>query len=164
MLRQGISPILASVIIIAVTIVIAIGVIGWVMGLWSGFGSTESLQIYPDSWLRYNPSKHKVRVFLHVKNTGTIPIVITKVEIAGKGECVKSDKEWTLPPGAEAYLKNNGQLGDPSGVTSSTSGLGLLLFDGCDIDVSTNYQIKVYTDSGNVYMGVLRLESIIGQQ
>jgi len=33
-LNKAISPILATVILIAVTLVIAIGVIGWIMGIW----------------------------------------------------------------------------------------------------------------------------------
>ncbi|MEM2659536.1 MAG: archaellin/type IV pilin N-terminal domain-containing protein, partial [Zestosphaera sp.] len=42
-LNKAISPILATVILIAVTLVIAIGVIGWIMGIWGSFGATETL-------------------------------------------------------------------------------------------------------------------------
>ncbi|MEB3779426.1 MAG: DUF4352 domain-containing protein, partial [Desulfurococcales archaeon] len=49
--RQGISPVIATVIIVAVAIAIAIAVAGWIMGLWGGFGKTESLKVFPDSYI-----------------------------------------------------------------------------------------------------------------
>jgi len=53
-LSKGIEPIIAVVILIAVTLVIAIGVIGWIMGWWGTLGSTENLQFYPDSYMYYH--------------------------------------------------------------------------------------------------------------
>jgi flagellin-like protein len=48
---RGIEPIIAVVILVAVTLVIAVGVIGWLMGWWGGMGQVESLVIHPDSKL-----------------------------------------------------------------------------------------------------------------
>jgi len=44
---RGIEPIIAVVILVAVTLVIAIGVIGWLMGWWGTLGTVESLQLMP---------------------------------------------------------------------------------------------------------------------
>jgi len=77
-LYRGIEPIIAVVILVAITLVIAIGVIGWIMGWWGTFGATESLQFYPDSYIQ--GSQH---VYLHLKNTGSASAVIYKVEVSG---------------------------------------------------------------------------------
>jgi flagellin-like protein len=80
-LSKGIEPIIAVVILIAVTLVIAIGVIGWIMGWWGTLGSTEQLQFYPDSYI--NATTDSEKLYLHVKNTGSASAVIYKIEISG---------------------------------------------------------------------------------
>lgn len=135
LLRRGIEPIIAVVILVAVTLVIAIGVIGWIMGWWGTFGATESLQFYPDSYIQVQNTGGTL--YLHLKNTGSASAVIYKVEISGvetitttpnfEGETVKSG---TVPPGTEDTLTIT--------LTSSyTSG--------------ANYLVKIYTRAGNVY-------------
>jgi len=128
--NKAISPILATVILIAVTLVIAIGVIGWIMGIWGTFGTTETIQIYPDSKLYSDGT-----IELHVKNTGTAAATIFKIEVVG----VDSTKtETTLTPGEEATITAN---------IAKT------------ITAGTSYQIKVYTKAGNVYSITLMAEA-----
>ena len=128
--RKAISPILATVIIIAVTLVIAIGVIGWIMGIWGSFGSTESLQIYPDSYINVSNKS----LVLHVKNTGTAASKITKIEIVG---VVSLDVSYSLSPGEEKTF------------TPTSSKIE-------DCTPGTSYQVKVYTAAGNVYSAVVQ--------
>jgi hypothetical protein len=121
------------VILVAVTLVIAIGVIGWIMGWWGAFGATESLQFYPDSYIDVANNE----LYLHLKNAGSASAVIYKIEISGietladtenfSGEKVQSG---TVGPGTEDTLTIS--LSE-----SYTSG--------------TNYLIKIYTRAGNVY-------------
>ncbi len=144
--RKAISPILATVIIIAVTLVIAIGVIGWIMGIWGTFGSTESLQLYPDSYI---DAGNKVLV-LHVKNTGTAASTIQKIEVVGI-ESISSETVTTSP------------VGGASGTTvlgSFTIGPGVDMYINVPLTGSytsgTSYQVKVYTAAGNVYSIVVQ--------
>jgi len=136
-LNKAISPILATVILIAVTLVIAIGVIGWIMGIWGSFGATETLQVYPDSFI----DSDKKTLTLHVKNTGSATAVIYRIEIVGL-HTVTSDfnfstgttttstgSEVSLPPGQEGYIV----------VTADNPIPG------------TTYQVKIYTRAGNVF-------------
>ncbi|MEM4655871.1 MAG: archaellin/type IV pilin N-terminal domain-containing protein [Acidilobaceae archaeon] len=51
-MKKAISPVVATVILIAVTIVIGVAVAGWLMGIWGGLGGTEALKIYPNATLR----------------------------------------------------------------------------------------------------------------
>ncbi len=129
--RRGISPVLATVIIIAVTLVIAIGVIGWIMGIWRGFGTTESLQPYPDSYIT------GTTLYLHLKNTGTATAVIYKVEIVGLDTISSSPSITSLTPGQEATVTIT--------LTSTASS-------------GTQYTVRIYTTAGNVYTTQVRAE------
>ena len=125
LLRRGIEPIIAVVILVAVTLVIAIGVIGWIMGWWGTFGATESLQFYPDSYINATTSP---TLYLHVKNSGSASAVIYKVEIPGVTTI--STATVTVTPGNETTLK--------------------LTFSGT-VTAGANYLVKIYTRAGNVY-------------
>jgi len=81
LLRKGIEPIIAVVILVAVTLVIAIGVVGWIMGWWGAIGATESLQVIP----RQQSCTMLMEWVLSftLKNAGSASAVIYKVEISG---------------------------------------------------------------------------------
>ena len=137
-LSKGIEPIIAVVILIAVTLVIAIGVIGWIMGWWGTLGSTENLQFYPDSYIQSNT------LYLHVKNTGSAVAVIYKVEISGLGTAA----------GASTVTSVTGTIRvSGNEVTVSPGGEGIVVFDISNVTpvAGANYLVKVYTRAGNVY-------------
>ncbi|MEM1604440.1 MAG: archaellin/type IV pilin N-terminal domain-containing protein [Zestosphaera sp.] len=139
-LNKAISPILATVILIAVTLVIAIGVIGWIMGIWGSFGATETLQVYPDSFI--NATANTKILILHVKNTGSATAVIYRIEIVGLYTATSNfgfstgfttstgtATEVSLTPGQEGYIVV--AAGNPI--------------------PGTTYQVKIYTRAGNVF-------------
>ena len=123
---RGIEPIIAVVILVAVTLVIAIGVIGWIMGWWGTMGAVKSLQIYPDSYIN---TSHLV---LHIKNTGSATAVIYKIEIVGVNT---TDTTISLTPGNETTL-----------TISFTD----------TVTAGANYQVKLYTKAGNVYSATVK--------
>jgi flagellin-like protein len=128
---RGIEPIIAVVILVAVTLVIAIGVIGWIMGWWGTLGTVESLQLMPDSKLYDDGS-----VVLHVVNKGSAAAVVYKVEIVGLGST--TIPETTLTPGADTTIS----------ATISATG----------IVAGASYNIKIYTKAGNTYQITLVAE------
>ena len=130
---KGIEPIIAVIILVAVTLVIAVGVIGWLMGWWGGAGQVESLVIHPDSKLYADG-----RVVLHVENKGSAAAVIYKVEILGVGSADINPVK-TLSPGAEGTIEATVQ--DAQLVAGAT------------------YVVRVYTKAGNVYPITLRAEA-----
>ncbi len=150
--RKGISPILATVIIIAVTLVIAIGVIGWIMGIWGGFGSTESLQIYPDSHINTTANN----LVLHIKNTGTASATFQKIEILG-GDVID-----TSSSNAIAYQPLGGTNSTVNGLSKVTIGAGeegyLYIALSRTYTSGATYQVKIYTGAGNVYSAVVRAD------
>ena len=129
MKRRGISPVIATVIIVAVAIAISIAVAGWLFGLWGSYGATEQLQVMPDTTLSGST------LTLHVKNTGSKSVVITKVEVVGLGEATPTNSSTlsvSLSQGTDAVL--------PLTLNKSAT-------------PGAQYLIKVYTDSGGVYQG-----------
>ncbi len=134
MRRRAISPVIATIIIVAVTIAIAIAVAGWLMGLWGSYGSVEQLTIMPDSTI--TNSSGTIVLSLHVKNTGSKSATITKIEVVGIGTATSINGTTTasLPQGYDSTFP----------VEIAATGT---------YSAGTQYLIKVYTDSGNVYQG-----------
>jgi len=137
-LSRGIEPIIAVVILVAVTLVIAIGVIGWIMGWWGTFGATESLQFYPDSYIRGN------QLYLHLKNTGSASAVIYKIEVAGIGTVTGTITTTGTPAGTITISGTEVTVGPGAeGTLVATLPNGAL--------AGANYLVRIYTRAGNVY-------------
>ncbi len=120
-LKKGISPVIATVIIVAVAVAIAIAVVGWIMGIWGTFGTTEALKVLPDSNI-----VGKV-LYLHVRNEGTASAKITKIEAGVLGT---NTTTFVITPGLDTTLT----------VTLNKTAT-----------VGATYSIKIYTSAGNVY-------------
>ncbi|ABM80201.1 archaellin/type IV pilin N-terminal domain-containing protein [Hyperthermus butylicus] len=140
---RAISPVIATVIILAVTVAIAIAVIGWITGLFGATTSgTEQLIIYPDSKLYCYTSS--ATAILHIMNKGTADSVIDKIEIAGLGTTDsftvngQTVDEYTLTRGSDATIE---------ATISSTCTAG------------ASYQVIVYTKSGYMVSTVIVAET-----
>jgi len=134
--NKAISPILATVILIAVTLVIAIGVIGWIMGIWGSLGGpSESLVVVGSS---ATCSSNELKFNLSITNKGTADAVIKKVEVLGIGSTT-TISPTTIPRGTSTDIT----------VTVSVP-------RDCPAPGST-YQVNVYTAAGNVYSTVIKI-------
>lgn len=144
-LNKAISPILATVILIAVTLVIAIGVIGWIMGVWGTLGGpSESLVVVGGPATCYNDTTDtkKISFNLTITNKGTADANISRVEVLGI-----SGKASITP----STLISRGNSSD---VTVTLSEI-----PSCPV-VGSTYQVNVYTTAGNVYSTVIKITEI----
>ena len=145
MLRRGIEPIIAVVILVAVTLVIAIGVIGWIMGWWGTFGATENIQFFPDSNIAI-AAGGSANLYLHVKNTGSASAIIYKIEVLGIGSATISEA-INVNPGGSVSVSDGEATMAPGGEATIVCSLG-----GENVAVAgAKYQVKIYTRAGNVY-------------
>jgi Fe-S cluster assembly ATPase SufC len=135
------------VILVAVTLVIAIGVVGWIMGWWGAIGATEQLQIYGDSKLKVTDSS--VTVELHVANKGSASAVIYKIEVAGVAATSMSERT-----GTGITCSNNMCTVTPGGDGTITASD----FTGLTVVPGASYVVKVYTKAGNIYQITLVAE------
>jgi len=126
--RRGISPVIATVILIAVTLAIGIAVAAWLMGVWGGLGGGEQLRIFPESNLTVIDS-NQAKLNLVVKNEGSRDVVIRSVTVAGY-PCTGDNVKKTVGVGKDEKLE-------------------------CTVNAplaaGASYEVKVYTEGGSVF-------------
>jgi flagellin-like protein len=143
--RRGISPVIATVIIVAVAIAISIAVAGWLMGLWGGFGQTESLKVFPDSYADAGTDKF----YIIVQNTGGSPAQIYRIDIAGNN-FTTFDVDNNLDGKAD-------KTGQTSVTVNPGEKLAIIVDVSSTIDVASGvaYTVTIYTEAGNVYTSIV---------
>jgi len=72
--KKALSPVVASIILIAVTVAVSIAVAAWMGALTIGFMGTEQLTLSKLTWTDNGFS-------LWVNNTGTKDVVITQIQV-----------------------------------------------------------------------------------
>ncbi|MEM0366120.1 MAG: archaellin/type IV pilin N-terminal domain-containing protein [Acidilobaceae archaeon] len=123
-MKKAISPVVATVILIAVTIVIGVAVAGWLMGIWGGLGGTEALKIYPNATLKDNELKFTV------KNEGSRDAKLISVRVEGLGDCSDFQPE-VVKVGAITTITC--EIKDKEATPGAV------------------YTVRVYTEAGNAY-------------
>jgi flagellin-like protein len=132
--RKAISPIIATVILIAVTLAIGVAIAAWIMGIWGGMGGTETLKILPNSTLTVN--NDRVTLKLTIKNDGSRDARVVGVEVGvGARVCKLSNPFTTISAGAM--------------VTGTADG------NCSELTPGASYTVKVITEAGNVYQAML---------
>jgi len=159
-LSKGIEPIIATIIIVAVTLVIAIAVIGWIMGWWGALtGGQESLYIYADSKIIADTNNKNINMSLHIANRGGASASIYKIEVAN---CIIEGGD--INPSLIKYKTMSGSIN-----VDTTNNLIVLSpgFEGyvyipkgtCSLVPGTTYSVKIYTRAGNQYPANLVVEA-----
>ena len=142
---RGISPVIATVIILAVTVAIAVAVIGWITGLFgAATGGTEQLQIMPDSYIKVNDSG--TYIVLHIVNKGS-DATIYKVSVLSLGDADLANAAVT----GDA-VKNNDNT-----ITIKAGGDATIIAEipGANAVPGTSYTVKVFTKNGNMFTGTV---------
>jgi flagellin-like protein len=130
---KALSPVVASIILIAVTVAVSVAVAAWMGGMTVGFMETEELKIT-------NVVFGTDTVVLTVSNTGTTSVVISQVSIDNvvqdtivltQADGSDPANEMTLPKNAKGYE------------------LEVTLAD--DVVSGNSYAMKVVSTKGNYY-------------
>jgi len=135
---SGISPVVATVILVAIAIVIAIAVAFWASGLVGVFTRFEKIEIRA---AYAQPAGGGYHVILFVNNTGSATATIDDVYVNGvpgatyqinEHTCTVTDNKMTCRPGEGGVIEVSNPPGGQfvPGVT---------------------YEIAVHTSSGNLY-------------
>ena len=80
--RKALSPVVAAIILIAVTVAVSIAVAAWMGALTIGFMGTEELKILG---VAFKGGAMPSGIDITVRNTGTTSVVISEVRSGGKG-------------------------------------------------------------------------------
>jgi len=130
--RKGISPVIATVILIAVAVAIAIAVAFWAAGLTGAFTRFEKLEIssaYANS---------ATSIVLNVQNTGSSDATIVDIFINGKPE------SSFVPAGTAAPVP-------PISLTSGSKQTITITIAAPGLTSGVTYDFKVHTAAGNDY-------------
>jgi flagellin-like protein len=121
--RKALSPVVASIILIAVTVAVSIAVAAWMGALTFTFTSTEQLQITD---LEFTTTGH---IYARVRNTGTSPVTLTST----------------------AYV--NGQATTITNSTLTISANSGAVFDILyQWDYGNTYEVRLQSTKGNAFL------------
>jgi flagellin-like protein len=110
--KKAISPVIATIILIAITIVIAVAVAGWVFGLFKSYSGGPAVQILASS-SSCKASTGQCTIF--VDNTGNNAVQVNSVLL--NGNTVTLTASQTIPAGAQGATIS---FSVPSTITLST--------------------------------------------
>ena len=131
--KKALSPVVAAIILIAVTVAVSIAVAAWMGALTFGFmGSSEQVKIIG---VQFTTEDSSEVIKLTLQNTGASAVVIT----AGKvnDETITS---FTVSVGGQTVSDNTVDPGETAVVTITK-----------DWDPGTSYNVGVVTKAGNVF-------------
>ena len=131
--KKALSPVVAAIILIAVTVAVSIAVAAWMGALTFGFmGGSEQVKIIG---VQFTTEDSSEVIKLTLQNTGASAVVIT----AGKvnDETITS---FTVSVGGETVSDNTVDPGETAVVTITKNW-----------DPGTSYNVGVVTKAGNVF-------------
>jgi len=96
--RKALSPVVASIILIAVTVAVSIAVAAWMGALTFTFTATEQLQITD---LDFSAAGH---IYVRVRNTGTSPVTLTSTAYVNGQPCTISNQTLTVSANSDALF------------------------------------------------------------
>ena len=125
--KKALSPVVASIILIAVTVAVSIAVAAWMGALTFTFMATEQLQIT-------NMQFSTGHIYLTVNNTGTSPVTINEV--------------WVNNVKETDAVQNGTSTGPPFTLDANT---GLVIDIPYSWTTGSNYQVKLVSSKGNQF-------------
>lgn len=141
MKQRAISPIIATVILVAVTIALAVGVALWFSGIIGGAGSHEQLLVLPDGNITVSSSSTPpVSLYLHVKNSGSIDSQIISIKV-GNYTIQISSVSTPTPSGSNYIIV---PAGKDVWIYATFNSYGFI--------PGSSYKITVVTAAGNSYI------------
>ena len=96
--KKALSPVVASIILIAVTVAVSIAVAAWMGALTFTFMGTEQVKVTDLEFVTGTPKVLRVRV----QNTGTSPVTINQAWVNGAQQTITA---FSVPANSE-YLLN----------------------------------------------------------
>ena len=128
--KKALSPVVASIILIAVTVAVSIAVAAWMGALTVGFMGTEELKITSMTFTNNTTTDFIVVI---AKNTGTTAVTLNGVTVNGAA------------PTAVTYLSGT----DATGAVAANAQVTITIT--YDWTSGSNYQVKLTSAKGNSF-------------
>ena len=124
--KRALSPVVASIILIAVTVAVSIAVAAWMGALTIGFMGTEEIRITNAEFASDGTAD------VYVKNTGTAAVTIEEVYVNGVA--------------AESFTQ------DPTGAIGANDEVTVTVTPSADFVDGNSYQFKLVSSKGNPFV------------
>jgi archaeal type IV pilus assembly protein PilA len=134
---KALSPVVASIILIAVTVAVSIAVAAWMGALTIGFMGTEELKITSMTFTN-NTAGTIDYIVVVAKNTGTTPVTLNGVTVNGVTPTVAATYSSTPPAPA-----------DTTGAVAANAQVTVTIT--YDWTSGSNYQVKLASAKGNSF-------------
>ena len=136
--KKALSPVVAAIILIAVTVAVSIAVAAWMGSLTFTFMETEEIVI---TSLEFEAGVANGTITVNARNTGTTDVIIISATVNGEAVDMVED-DYTIPAG------------------ESTPNIEL---EGLTFNAGTNYNIQLLSSKGNkfAYTGTATVDSSI---
>jgi len=138
--KKALSPVVASIILIAVTVAVSLAVAIWMGALSTGFMATEQL-----SFIDCQYASDLTHVNITLKNTGSGSLTISKILINGY---LNTTKGWTVQGSADATLTPNEQVVIKVLASAYPNAAGIV---SDKFDRGANYAFTVITSKNNQF-------------
>lgn len=130
--RKALEPLIAAIILIAITLVIAIAVVAWILGVFGGaVGGKEELQVFPNTTLSFNGNNWTLNVT--ARNSGSVSAQIIEIRV-GNVSCTNIQPTTTI--GAGQTVTITATCGSQNSFAPGVS-----------------YTIRILTAAGNYFYG-----------
>ncbi|MEM0085229.1 MAG: hypothetical protein QW743_07780 [Candidatus Methanomethylicia archaeon] len=155
--RKGISAIMVSLILLAVSLGMAIAYASTMMGWFSGAINIVKIDA-SESKIILSPSNNKARIQIVLRNTGTTTIKISKIEIDTEKSNEKANITFSPNNGATINLTNSLQFGQIYGSSKDVvvdADNKLLIPQGCVATIYFEINSQGDWKIGNIYRAVI---------
>ena len=136
--KRGISPVVATVILVAVTIVVAVAVAYWMGGIAGLYTRYEKLEI-SSIYAEYDANSKNWTITVTVKNTGSADATIDNVLLNGK-------PHGTVSAGLNVTLPVSLTVGSQKAITITISHEGYESFAS-----GVSVEVRLHTAGGQEY-------------
>ena len=133
--KKALSPVVAAIILIAVTVAVSIAVAAWMGQMTFGFMDTEEMRVSSTSFNIVTAGTNDDTLSLIVVNTGATDVEFVAVTVSG---------------GTLGTLSYDATDFAPDTVLADNSGT-VIVDLGADVTPNTLYTIELITASGNTY-------------
>ncbi len=163
--RKAVSPVIATVILVAVAITVAVAVSYWMGGITSQYTTFEKVEIQ-SGICTWNPTTYNWDIALKLKNSGTatatlIGVFINDIEVDNYTLATPGDAEATTDMGLTVTLASGADITIDIYIDGQGDGTETGSVPGVDywqsVTAGTTVNIKVHSAGGMDYIKLLEL-------
>lgn len=153
--RRGISPVVATVILVAVTIVVAVAVAYWMGGLTAIYTRFEKLEITA-AYAEYKDGNYTIT--LHIKNSGSADATIDNILLNGKPPSEYKGNVIKITGGNDTlYSNNTGWVKNLPVKAGDSASITIKVKAGAPFTAGTSIEVKIHTAAGQEYPKTITL-------